>query len=154
MSIFTIVLILIGIFALIEVPLFTVFCALAMACLYFADHDVDNMQTVLIELNRLASTPILVAMPLFTLTSCILKETKAPQRIMEFMESIVGWMPGGLAIAGLLSCALLTTLTGASGVTIIALGGILYPIMLDKGYSERFTLGLLVTGGSIGLLFP
>ncbi len=154
MTLFTVVLILIGVFALIEVPLFTVFGALALACLYFADHDVDNMQTVLIELNRLASTPILVAMPLFTLTSCILKDTKAPYRIMAFMESIVRWMPGGLAIAGLLSCALLTTLTGASGVTIIALGGILYPILLDKGYSERFSLGLLVTGGSIGLLFP
>ncbi|WP_141733733.1 TRAP transporter large permease [Oligoflexus tunisiensis] len=154
MSILTLVLIVIGIFALIEVPLFTVFGALALTCLYFIDMDSDNMQTVLIELNRLASTPLLVALPLFTLTSCILKDTKAPQRIMAFMESIVGWMPGGLAIAGLLSCALLTTLTGASGVTIIALGGILYPIMLEKGYSERFSLGLLITGGCIGLLFP
>ena len=112
------------------------------------------MQTVLIELNRLASTPILVALPLFTLTSTILKDTKAPQRIMDFMESLVGWMPGGLAIAGLMACAMLTTLTGASGVTIIALGGILYPMLVAKGYSERFSLGLLVTGGSIGLLFP
>lgn len=154
MTLFTLVLVLIGLFALIEVPLFTIFGALALACLYFVDHSIDNMQTVLIELNRLASTPILVALPLFTLTSCILKDTKAPQRIMAFMESWVGWMPGGLAIAGLLSCALLTTLTGASGVTIIALGGILYPILTERGYSERFTLGLLVTGGAIGLLFP
>ncbi|HYX36671.1 MAG TPA: TRAP transporter large permease [Oligoflexus sp.] len=154
MSILTIILILIGVFALIEVPLFTIFGALALVCLYFVDMDIDNMQTVLIELNRLASTPILVALPLFTLVSCILKETKAPQRIMAFMEALVGWVPGGMAIAGLLSCALLTTLTGASGVTIIALGGILYPMMLEKGYSERFTLGLLITGGCVGLLFP
>lgn len=154
MTLFTCVLIIIAVFALIEVPLFTVFAALAFACLYFVDQDIDNMQTVLIELNRLASTPILVALPLFTLTSCILKDTKAPQRIMDFMESWVGWLPGGLAIAGLLACAMLTTLTGASGVTIIALGGILYPMLIAKGYSERFALGLLVTGGSIGLLFP
>ncbi len=154
MTLFQIVLLVIAVFALLEVPLFTIFCALAMACLYFADLEFSNMQTVLIELNRLASTPILVALPLFTLTSCVLKDTKAPHRIMSFMESIVGWLPGGLAIAGLMSCALLTTLTGASGVTIIALGGILYPMMREKGYSDRFTLGLLITGGSIGLLFP
>ncbi len=154
MTLFQIVLAVIALFALIEVPLFTIFAALAMACLYFVDHDFDNMQTVLIELNRLASTPILVALPLFTLASTVLKETKAPHRIMDFMESLVGWMPGGLAIAGLLACAMLTTLTGASGVTIIALGGILLPMLTAKGYSERFALGLLVTGGSIGLLFP
>lgn len=154
MSLLTGVLILIAIFALIEVPLFTVFAALAMACLYFVDQDLDNVQTVLIELNRLASTPLLVALPLFTLTSTVLKDTKAPHRIMNFMESLVGWMPGGLAIAGLLACAMLTTLTGASGVTIIALGGIILPMLVAKGYSERFALGLLVTGGSIGLLFP
>jgi C4-dicarboxylate transporter DctM subunit len=154
MSIFTALLILIGILALIEMPLYTIFGALAMVCLYFIDNDMEALQVVLIELNRLASTPILVALPMFTLTSCILKETKAPQRIIEFMDALVGWMPGGLAIAGLFSCALLTTLTGASGVTIIALGGILFPIMTAKGYSERFTIGLLVTGGSIGLLFP
>lgn len=154
MTLFTCALIVIAVFALIEVPLYTIFAALAFACLYFVDQDPDNMQTVLIELNRLASTPLLVALPLFTLTSCILKDTKAPQRIMDFMESLVGWLPGGLAIAGLLACAMLTTLTGASGVTIIALGGILYPMLIAKGYSERFALGLLVTGGSIGLLFP
>ena len=154
MSLFTVVLVAIALFAFIEVPLFTIFGALAMACMYFAELEVAIMISVLIELNRLASTPILVALPLFTLTSCIFKETKAPERIMDFMESLVGWMPGGLAIAGLLSCAMLTTLTGASGVTIIALGGILHPILIEKGYSERFALGLLITGGSIGLLFP
>ena len=154
MTMLTFALIVIGFFALTEVPLFAIFCALAMACYYFVGLDIDSMRSVLIDMNRLASMPILVAMPLFTLTSCILTVTKAPKRIMDLMESLVGWLPGGIAIAGLLSCALLTTLTGASGVTIIALGGILYPILLEKGYSERFSLGLLVTGGSIGLLFP
>ena len=73
---------------------------------------------------------------------------------MNFIQAIAGWLPGGLAISALCSCALFTALTGASGVTIVALGGILYPILLEKGYGEKFTLGLLTTSGSRGLLFP
>jgi tripartite ATP-independent transporter DctM subunit len=73
---------------------------------------------------------------------------------MNFIQAVAGWLPGGLAISALCSCALFTALTGASGVTIVALGGILYPILLEKGYDETFTLGLLTTSGSRGLLFP
>ena len=146
--------ILILLLALLEVPLFAVIAGLSVAFLYLVEMDIDNVQTILIEMNRMASVPVLVALPLFTLSGSILTETKAPRRIMDFMEALFGWLPGGVAIAGLCSCALFTSLTGASGVTIVALGSILYPILIEKGYSEKFTLGLLAAGGSLGLLFP
>ena len=141
-------------FALLEAPLFTVIIGISMVCLYAIDLDFMALQTIIIEINRLASMPVLVALPLFTFTGCLLTETKAPRRIMNFIQAIAGWLPGGLAISALCSCALFTALTGASGVTIVALGGILYPILLEKGYGEKFSLGLLTTSGSRGLLFP
>ena len=98
--------------------------------------------------------PVLVALPLFTMIGCLLTETGAPRRIMEFMHSLFGWIPGGLAIAAICSCAFFTALTGASGVTIVALGGVFYPILRQRNYGESFTLGLLTTSGSRGLLFP
>jgi tripartite ATP-independent transporter DctM subunit len=73
---------------------------------------------------------------------------------MDFIEALLGWLPGGMAMAALCSCAFFTALTGASGVTIVALGSILYPVMRSRGYAEKFTLGLLTTSGSLGLLFP
>lgn len=141
-------------FALIEAPLFTVIIGISMVCLYAIDLDFMALQTIIIEMNRLASMPVLVALPLFTFTGCLLTATGAPRRVMNFIQAIAGWLPGGLAISALFSCALFTALTGASGVTIVALGGILYPILLDRGYSEKFSLGLLTTSGSRGLLFP
>jgi len=105
-------------------------------------------------MNRLASMPVLVALPLFTFTGALLTETAAPRRIMKLLQALVGWLPGGLAIAALCSCAFFTALTGASGVTIVALGSVLYPVLRQEGYREPFTLGLLTTSGSLGLLFP
>jgi len=140
--------------ALLETPIFTVIAALSMACLFFVDHDILALQMILIEMNRLGSMPVLVALPLFTFVGCLLTETRAPQRIMDFIEALLGWLPGGLAMAALCSCAFFTALTGASGVTIVALGSILYPVMRSRGYGEKFTLGLLTTSGSLGLLFP
>jgi C4-dicarboxylate transporter, DctM subunit len=140
--------------ALLETPVFTVIAALSMACLFFVDHDLLALQMILIEMNRLGAMPVLVALPLFTFVGCLLTETRAPQRIMDFIEALLGWLPGGMAMAALCSCAFFTALTGASGVTIVALGSILYPVMRSRGYEEKFTLGLLTTSGSLGLLFP
>lgn len=140
--------------ALLETPVFTVIAALSIACLYLLDHDPLSLQMILIEMNRLGAMPVLVALPLFTFVGCMLTETRAPRRIMNFIEALMGWLPGGLAMAALCSCAFFTALTGASGVTIVALGSILYPVMRSKGYGETFSLGLLTTSGSLGLLFP
>jgi C4-dicarboxylate transporter DctM subunit len=142
------------IFALLEAPLFTVIGGLAMVCLYAADPDPLSLQVVIIEMNRLASMPVLMALPLFTFVGTLLTESGAPKRIMNFTNAAVGWLPGGLAIAALGACAFFTALTGASGVTIVALGSVLYPILRQQQYGERFTLGLLTAGGSLGLLFP
>ncbi len=135
-------------------PFFTVILAISIACFYFVDEEILALQMILIEMNRLASMPILVALPLFTLSGCILTSSEAPKRIMNFLVEALGWLPGGLAIASIAACAFFTALTGASGVTIVAVGSIVYPILKDQGYSEKFTLGLITTAGSLGLLFP
>jgi C4-dicarboxylate transporter DctM subunit len=154
MSLFPLIIIIILILALLETPIFTVIAALSAACFYLVDHDPLALQMIFIEMNRLGAMPVLVALPLFTFVGCLLTATRAPERIVEFIEAVVGWLPGGLAMAALCACAFFTALTGASGVTIVALGTILYPVMRDRGYAERFTLGLLTTSGSLGLLFP
>jgi tripartite ATP-independent transporter DctM subunit len=145
---------LIILFALMETPLFTVIAALSIVCLFSIANDFLTLHIIIIEMNRLASMPVLVALPLFTMAGCLLSETGAPTRIMNFIQALTDWLPGGLAIAALLSCAFFTALTGASGVTIVALGSILYPALRRKAYNEKFTLGLLTTSGSLGLLFP
>ncbi|MBI5595321.1 MAG: TRAP transporter large permease [Elusimicrobia bacterium] len=132
-------------------PVFALLAALSLWL--FAGAGIDASAAV-IELFRLASLPALIAIPLFTFAGFLLAESKAPQRLLAFAEALFGWMPGGLAVVGLVSCAVFTAFTGASGVTIIALGGLLHPMLLKQGYPERFSLGLLTCTGSLGLLFP
>lgn len=132
-------------------PLFIIIGGLAL--LLFTSVGIDT-QAVIIEMYRLASAPTLIAIPLFTFAGYLLAESKSPERMVELYRAIFGWMPGGLAIVSFIACAFFTAFTGASGVTIIALGGLLYPILTSERYSEKFSLGLLTTGGSLGLLFP
>ncbi|MFI5363029.1 MAG: TRAP transporter large permease [Elusimicrobiota bacterium] len=109
---------------------------------------------VVIELARLASLPSLIAIPLFTFAGYVLAESGAPKRLVDLAEALFGWLPGGVAVAGLFTCAMFTAFTGASGVTIIALGGLIFPLLRRQGYSEPFALGLISTTGSLGLMFP
>jgi tripartite ATP-independent transporter DctM subunit len=133
------------------VPLFVI---IASSALYgFSTIDID-LSVVAIEIYRIVDTPILIAIPLFTLAGYILGESKASERLVLLTDAMLGWMPGGLAIVSLFACAFFTALTGASGATIIALGAILYPAMKQAGYGERFNLGLITSSGSLGLLFP
>ncbi len=132
-------------------PLFAVIGAAAMA--FFALAGIDG-SVVIAELYRIASNPTLVAIPLFTLAGYILAESKAPTRVIAVARSLFGWLPGGIAVVSLVSCAVFTALTGASGVTIVALGSLLFPALLAERYPERFSLGLITTSGSLGLLFP
>jgi tripartite ATP-independent transporter DctM subunit len=108
--------------------------------------------TVLDE--RFADSPILVTIPLFTFVGYVLAEAKTPDRLVAAARTVLGWMPGGLAIVAVVASAVFTVLTGGSGVTIIAIGGLLYPALRKQKYSERFALGLVTTGGSVGLLLP
>jgi C4-dicarboxylate transporter DctM subunit len=123
------------------------------AILLFAGAGIDS-SAVIVEMLRLASLPALIAIPLFTFSGYVLAESKAPQRMLGLAEALFGALPGGLAIVALFTTALFTAFTGASGVTIIALGGLLYPMLTKQGYPEKFNLGLLTTTGSLGLLFP
>ncbi len=132
-------------------PLFIIIGGLALVL--FAAAGIDP-QAVIIEMYRLASAPMLIAIPLFTFAGYLLAESKSPERMVELYRALFGWMPGGLAIVSFVACAFFTAFTGASGVTIIALGGLLYPILIKERYSQKFSLGLLTTGGSLGLLFP
>ena len=113
----------------------------------------EPISTILIDFNRLTRNSTILIIPLFTFAGYIIAEGKAPQRLVAFARASVGWLPGGIAVVVLLTCAFFTTFTGASGITIIALGGLLYPI-LRQTYTEKFSLGLVTASGSIGLLFP
>ncbi len=137
--------------AILRTPLFLVIGSLALLSFYSADIDVS---VVVIEMVRLADTPLLVSLPLFIFAGILLSESGAPQRILRFSNTFLGWLPGGLAVVSLLVCAVFTAFTGASGVTIFALGGLLLPALLTDGYEERFSLGLITSSGSLGLLFP
>ena len=112
-----------------------------------------DLSVIAIEFYRIAEMPILLAIPLFTFAGYVLGESRAPDRLVRLTTAILGWLPGGLAIVALATCALFTAFTGASGVTIVALGALLYPALKKAGYDEHFNLGLVTTSGSLGLLF-
>ncbi|MBI4656123.1 MAG: TRAP transporter large permease subunit [Elusimicrobia bacterium] len=137
--------------AFLGTPVFSLIGALAVYLFHASEID---SSAVIVEMMRLASLPSLIAVPLFTFSGYVLAESKAPRRLLNLAESLFGFLPGGLAVVCLAAAALFTAFTGASGVTIIALGGLLYPMLIKQGYPEKFVLGLLTTTGSLGLLFP
>ena len=136
--------------ALAGAPLFAVIVTGAM--LGFYSEEVE-LSVIGIEIYRLAEMPVLLAIPLFTFAGYLLGESRAPERLVRLTNALLGWLTGGLAIVSLFACALFTAFTGASGVTIVALGALLYPALRQSRYSDRFTLGLVTTSGSLGLLF-
>lgn len=146
-----VILVLLILLALVGAPLFTIIGALA---LYFFSVEGIDLAAVIIELYRIAETPTLIAIPLFTFAGYMLAESRSAQRLVNLAQAYFGWFRGGLAIVVLVTCAFFTAFTGASGVTIIALGGLLYPMLLKEHYPEKFSLGLVTASGSIGLLFP
>ena len=145
------VVILAAVLMLIGVPIFVVISGLALYLFFSSGID---LSAIIIEMHRMATTPVLVAIPLFTFAGYLLSQSGAPRRLIRFSNAILGWFPGGLSVIALVTCAIFTALTGATGLTIIALGGILLPAMQKSGYPEKFSLGLLTTSGTLGLLFP
>ena len=143
-------LVLLLVMALLGAPLFAVIAASALWGFYSEEVD---LSVLAIEFFRLAEMPILLAIPLFTFAGYLLSESKAADRLVNLTSALLGWMPGGLGLVSLAACALFTAFTGASGVTIIALGALLYPALRQAGYGENFGLGLVTTSGSLGLLF-
>lgn len=143
---------LIFLLAVLGVPLFALF-ALATLVGYVKIADVD-IAALVGEIHKLTDAPALTALPLFTLAGFFLAESRSPQRMVRLTRALLGWLPGGLAVVTLIACAIFTAFTGASGVTIIALGGLLLPALKRDHYPERFSYGLLTSSGSLGLLFP
>ena len=136
--------------AILRTPLFVVIALSAM--LGFYSQEVP-LSVISIEIFRLSEMPVLLAIPMFTFAGYLLGEGQASRRLVNLTNSLLGWMPGGLAIVAIFACALFTAFTGASGITIVALGGLLYPALKQAGYLENFNLGLLTSSGSLGLLF-
>ena len=137
--------------ALLGAPVFVAMGGIALV-LFFSEST--PVAAVSAEVYRLIASPTLPAIPLLTAAGYVLAESAAAERLVRFFRAIFGWMPGGIAIMVAMVCALFTTFTGGSGVTIIALGGLVYPILRKDGYSKGFSLGLVTASGSMGLLFP
>lgn len=139
--------------ALAGVPLFAVMGGGAALAWLSEGAPLNRLAPKVLD-EQFAGSPVLVTIPLFTLLGYVLAESQAPHRIVKASRALFGWLPGGLAVVCLLASTFFTTLTGGSGVTIVAIGGLLYPALRAQGYSERFSLGLVTTGGSLGLLLP
>ena len=137
--------------ALAGAPIFTV---LAGAAVFLYMTEAIEPATVPLYAYDLATEPHLPAIPLFTLTGFVLAEGKSSERLLRVFRSLVGWVPGGTAVVCTVVCAFFTVFTGGSGVTILALGGLLLPALLKDGYRDRFSVGLLTASGSLGLLLP
>jgi tripartite ATP-independent transporter DctM subunit len=137
--------------ALSGMPIFAAIGGIAMIVLQSAGREPDAAP---IQIFSALTDMDIIAIPLFTLTGFFLSESKAGERLVKTFKAFFGWLPGGMVIATVIICAFFTSFTGASGVTILALGGILYIILNENKYTEKFSLGLLTSSGGIGLLFP
>ncbi|MCK6548722.1 TRAP transporter large permease [Myxococcota bacterium] len=148
---------LVALFALLGTPLFAIMGGAAeLAWLTHAEAEYRHLRFVAPTVldSHFSDSPILVTIPLFTFVGYLLAEAHTPDRLVNAARAVLGWLPGGLAIVAVVASAVFTLLTGGSGVTIIAIGGLLYPALRKQHYSDKFALGLVTTGGSVGLLLP
>ncbi len=140
--------------AIIGTPLFLVFGSASMYL--FGSSQGGTITSVAIDVfsEKFADSPTLVTIPLFTISGYLMAESGTPKRLVELSRALLGWMPGGLAIVCLCASAFFTTFTGGSGITIVAIGGLLMPALISERYPDRFSLGLVTSAGSLGLMFP
>ena len=131
-----------------------IFVGLGGVAILFFWNDFTTVSAIPAEMYRIVVSPTLPTIPLFTLAGYLLAESGASKRMVDFFTSAFGWIKGGTPFIVVILCGFFTALTGGSGVTILALGGLLYPLLRKSGYSELFSLGLITVSGSLGLLFP
>jgi C4-dicarboxylate transporter, DctM subunit len=136
--------------AALGMPLFAVIAAIALVGFQAAGYD---LIAVAVEYYRLGDRPGLIAIPLFTLAGYLLGESGTPNRLVRLSMALLGWLPGGLAIVAIVACAFFTAFTGASGMTIVAIGAFLFPALVKAKYPQDYSLGLVTSSGSMGLLF-
>ncbi|NOZ11993.1 MAG: TRAP transporter large permease subunit [Gammaproteobacteria bacterium] len=132
-------------------PLFSLILAVAMLGFYYQD---ISLMVIPIELYRITNTPLLLALPLFTFAGYLLSESNTSQRLVRVSRAMLGWFPTELSVVTVVVCAFFTAFTGATGITIVALGALLYPALTQSGYPKDYSLGLVTTSGSMGLLLP
>lgn len=137
--------------ALLGMPLYAVLGGAGLLLFYTADIPIAAVPA---ETYRIVTQPVLPSIPLFALSGTVLAAGGAPRRLVRLLNAWTGWLPGGAAISTVFGCALFTAITGASGVTILALGGLLLPVLMAARLDKRFSIGLLTASGSVGLLFP
>ncbi len=154
----TLLIILLALVFISGAPLFTIMLAGTALGSYFSARGFtigfDGAINKLFGTSGRDEIEVLSTIPLFIFAGYILAEAKTADRLVRFANAMLGWMPGGLAIVTIMTCSLFTVFTGASGVTIIALGGVLMPALVRNGYPQRFSMGLIAGTGSVGLLFP
>ena len=143
-------LIIVLLLAALGMPLFAVIAAVALLGFHQAGYD---LVAVAVEYYRLGDKPGLIAIPMFTLAGYLLGESGTPKRLVRLSLALLGWLPGGLAIVAIVACAFFTAFTGASGMTIVAIGAFLYPALTKASYPRNYSLGLVTSSGSLGLLF-
>ena len=131
-----------------------IFIGLGGLAILFFWRDFTPISAIPAETYRIVVSPTLPTIPLFTFAGYLLAESNASIRLVNLFRSAFGWIPGGTPIVLVLLCGFFTALTGGSGVTILALGGLFMPILIKEGYSKLFSLGLITVAGSLGLLFP
>ncbi len=145
------------VFALLGAPVFAIMAGATLLA-WLTHHTAELHFTRFIAPDvldeRFAGSPILVTVPLFTFVGYVMAHSKAPERIVRAANAFFGWLPGGLAIVCIVASAFFCTLTGGSAVTIVAVGGLLYPALVKNGYPKDYSLGVVMTGGSLGLLLP
>jgi C4-dicarboxylate transporter DctM subunit len=139
-------------YALLGGPLFVVIALSTLVAYHGADPAIPTVN-IFVAMGALLDKPHLLPIALFIFSGYLLAHSGTPRRTVRLAEAIFGTVPGGLAIVAVVTCSFFTAFTGASGVTIVAIGGLLYPILAQRGYPERFNLGVLTASGSLGLLF-
>jgi C4-dicarboxylate transporter DctM subunit len=154
----TLLIILLGLAFISGAPLFTIMLgAAALGAISLPrefSSEFDGMVEHMLNVGLGDQVQVMSTIPLFIYAGYLLAEAGTADRLVRFANAALGWVPGGLAIVTIGTCALFTVFTGASGVTIIALGGVLMPALVRQGYPERFSIGLIAGTGSVGLLFP
>jgi tripartite ATP-independent transporter DctM subunit len=132
-------------------PLFCIIGGITLYLFTFVSHT--DISSTIIDICRLSNAPGISAIPMFVFTGYILAESRASHRLVNLSSSFLGWLPGGPAIVCVVACAIFTALTGASAVTIVAIGALLLPALTEEGFDYNFSMGLVTGTGSIGLLF-
>jgi len=135
--------------ALLGLPIFAVFGGFALLLFW---NSATPVASVPVEMYRLVASPLLPSIPLFTLAGYFMVQGGATKRLLRVFTALFSWMPGGLALVTVLICTVFTW--AGSGLTILSIGGLLVPVLVRTRYPEKFSIGLLTSSGSLGLLFP